>query len=277
MERANGARREKPVGAIRLNAPPSPQPYVPPRPLAVWAFARYFRAQIARHFASVRWASLTETSRWDRSLPTLFVANHTNWWDGILAFVLSREVGITFHILMDAGELARYPAFRWIGVLPLRRASLKGAWDDLAAALPCLQPGTGLWLFPQGGRRPQGARPAGLARGAAHLALSHPGAVRIVPVAFRYVFVSEQRPEAFALVGQPRLQTSGPRASRRELTALIERDLLATLDLLDAQLAEEAHGGFRMLVSGRLSVNKRMDRFRHAIGLLRGPFEARNG
>jgi hypothetical protein len=96
-------------------------------------------------------------------------------------------------------------------------------------------------------------------------------------VAFRYVFVSEQRPEAFALVGQPILQTSGPPGSRRQLTTIIERDLLATLDLLDAQLAEEAHGSFRVLVSGRLSVNKRMDRFRHAIGLLRGPFEARNG
>lgn len=277
MERANGECSHQPVGAIRLNAERSPRPYVPPRPLAVWAFTRYFRAQFARHFATVRWASLTETGGWDRSLPTLFVSNHTNWWDGILAFVLSREVGLTFHILMDAAELARYPAFRWIGVLPLRRASLKGAWDDLAGALPCLRPATGLWIFPQGGRRPQGARPSRLARGAAHLALSHPGCVRIVPVAFRYVFASEQRPEAFALLGQPRLQTSGPTAGRRDLTVTLERDLLVTLDLLDRRLAEEAYGGFRMLVSGKLSVNKRMDRFRHAVGLLRGRFEARNG
>jgi hypothetical protein len=32
-----------------------------------------------------------------------------------------------------------------------------------------------------------------------------------------------------------------------------------------------------MLVTGKLSVNKRMDRFRHAVGLLRGEFQARNG
>lgn len=89
MERANGECSHQPFGAIRLNAERSPRPYVPPRPLAVWAFARYFRAQFARHFATVRWASLTETGGWDRSLPTLFVSNHTNWWDGILAFVLA--------------------------------------------------------------------------------------------------------------------------------------------------------------------------------------------
>jgi hypothetical protein len=30
-------------------------------------------------------------------------------------------------------------------------------------------------------------------------------------------------------------------------------------------------------VAGRLSINKRMDRVRHAVGLLRGRFEPRNG
>jgi hypothetical protein len=100
--------------------------------------------------------------------------------------------------------------------------------------------------------------------------------VRICPVAFRYVFVGEQLPEAFALVGHPR--TLEPAEdNRRTLTARIEQDAVATLDTLDALLREEAHGSFRTLVAGKLSVNKRMDRFRHAVGLLRGPFEARNG
>jgi hypothetical protein len=30
-------------------------------------------------------------------------------------------------------------------------------------------------------------------------------------------------------------------------------------------------------VQGRRSVNKRLDRVRHALGLLRGPFDERNG
>jgi chlorobactene lauroyltransferase len=277
VERANRERRHQPLGAIRLNVELFPRLYVPPRPLAVWAFARYARTQFARHFATVRWSSLTEPGRWDRSLPTLFIANHTNWWDGILAFVLSRELGMTFHILMDAAELARYPAFRWIGALPIRRDGLRAAWDDLTAAQSTLRPATGLWIFPQGRRRPQNERPSQLARGAAHLALQHRGPVRIVPVAFRYPFVSEQRPEVFALLGQPRLREPRAAGGRRELTATIEHDLLATLDALDNRLAEEAHAGFRVLVAGRLSVNKRMDRFRHAVGLLRGSFEARNG
>jgi hypothetical protein len=42
-------------------------------------------------------------------------------------------------------------------------------------------------------------------------------------------------------------------------------------------LRTESLAAFRTVVAGRLSINKRMDRFRHALGLLRGPFEARNG
>ncbi|HET8624065.1 MAG TPA: lysophospholipid acyltransferase family protein, partial [Gemmatimonadales bacterium] len=205
------------------------------------------------------------------------VANHTNWWDGLYAFLLSRKLGCTFHILMDAHELARYPAFRWAGVLPVRRGELRGGYQDLLAALPCLRPGAGLWIFPQGARRPAGERPTRFTRGAAHLALRHGSPVRIVPVAFRYGFVSEQLPEAFARVGRPHVAEPAPGRDRRELTARIETHVEETLRVLDASLAEEAFASFRTLVAGKLSVNKRMDRFRHAVGLLRGPFEARNG
>jgi 1-acyl-sn-glycerol-3-phosphate acyltransferase len=277
VDRAGLERRHYAIGAVRLSAEGYLRAYVPPRPLAIWAFARYFRAQLARGFASVRWASLTDTARWDLDVPTLLVANHTNWWDGIVAFVLTRELGLTFHILMDAAQLDRYRMFRAIGVLPLRRRERRGAYADLAAAGTCLRQGAGLWIFPQGERRPQGERPARFTRGAAQLAIAHARPVRIVPVAFRYPFVGEQLPEAFVLVGQPRTFEPSPSAARRPLTTLIERDTVATLDALDALLAQEAHGSFRTLVAGKLSVNKRMDRFRHAVGLLRGPFEARNG
>ena len=138
--------------------------------------------------------------------------------------------------------------------------------------------GAGLWIFPQGERRPQGERPARFTRGAAQLAIAHGEPVRIVPGGLPlHPFVGEQLPEAFALVGHPRVlepvreRIAGRSRPRSSATRV------ATLDALDALLAEEAHGSFRTLVAGRLSVNKRMDRFRHAIGLLRGPFEARNG
>jgi hypothetical protein len=58
---------------------------------------------------------------------------------------------------------------------------------------------------------------------------------------------------------------------------LLERNLLGAMDALDAVLLTERLGGFATIVEGRLSINKRIDRLRHAVGFLRGRFEPRNG
>lgn len=278
MERAAPADIHPSPGAFRLTRRPlEGPPYRPPRPFAVRAFDRYVRSQLRKHFAATRLASASDVARWDRSLPTLLLANHTNWWDGLLALVVGRDLGLVGHVLMDAVNLQRYRAFRLAGALPIRRGSGRAAFADLMAAGACLRPGNGLWIFPQGGRRPQGERPVGLERGPAALALAHGGPLRICPVAFRYVYLGEQLPEAFAWLGQPRLLVPGQFASRRELAPLLERDLVASIDALDGLLRTESLGAFRTIVAGRLSINKRMDRLRHAAGLLPGRFEPRNG
>jgi 1-acyl-sn-glycerol-3-phosphate acyltransferase len=259
-----------------VSLPPASD-YVAPRPLAVWAFAHYFRRIAARHFASVRVASLSDPAAWDRRIPTLVIANHTTWWDGILGWLLSVDLGLAPHVLMEAVNLERYRAFKLIGTLPVRRDSLRGAYDDLMAARAYLREGTALWIFPQGQRRPALEPPVTLERGAAQLALAAVGELRICPVAFRYPFLSEQTPEAMLFMGEPWHLRPGAAGDRRALTAGFAERLAATVAELDARLAREALGAFRTLVPGRLSINKRMDLVRHRLGLLRGDFEARNG
>jgi 1-acyl-sn-glycerol-3-phosphate acyltransferase len=237
---------------------------------------RYVRRIARRHFAAVRWTG-AEPEHWNRALATLFVANHTNWWDGFLALLVTRALGLDTFVLMDAGQLARYPVFGRVGALPLRRGSAATAHADLVAAARVLRRGAGLWIFPQGDRRPAGAPLGTLRHGAAELARRAPAPLQLCPVALRYVFVGEQLPDAFVRVGTPWTVAPAERPRRRPLTAVIADRLAGTLGTLDAALAAEDFAGFAPLVSGRLSVNKRMDRVRHAAGLLDGPFEARNG
>lgn len=246
----------------------------PPTAAAAWAFERYLRGQARRYFAAVHWAR--EAGPVDGSVRTIFVANHSNWWDGFLAYLTTRALGLRFQILMEARHLARYRAFLHVGALPLRRHSPRGAYEDLEAARRYLVPGAALWIFPQGERRPAAERPHACERGVAHLALGAGEPVRICPVAFRYGFLGEQVPEAFVLVGRSWAVVPGA-GGKKELMTEIESRMNDTLDTLDARLAAERVDGFEPLVRGRMSVNKRMDRFRHAVGLLEGPFEPRNG
>jgi 1-acyl-sn-glycerol-3-phosphate acyltransferase len=249
----------------------------PPGPTAAWLFDRYIRGQVRRHFTGVHWAARVRPERWDRKLPTLFLANHTNWWDGCLACLLSGRLGLRFQVLMEARHLARYRIFLRVGALPMRRGQPRRAYEDLMAAAAYLRPEAGLWVFPQGERRPPREPVAGCERGAAQLALRAGRPIRVCPVAFRYTFVSEQLPEAFLLVGDEWLLEPGDYAGRAPLMAEMEARLRGTVSALDALVDEERLEGFRPLAEGKLSVNKRLDRFRHAVGLLRGSFEARNG
>ncbi len=264
---------------------PDPRVAAPPHPLAAAAFARYTRRLTASHFAAVHLGGVALEAGPDRRI--LFVANHTNWWDGFLAVLLSRDLGLHFNILMEATHLDRYWVFKWVGALPMHRDSAPAAYADLATAAGCLQRDRGsLWVFPQGRRRPAGEPVRGTERGAAELALAAPG-VRLVPVAFRYAYRGEQLPEAFVWVGEPWKEPIAPpdsearpssrRERRRHLALKIERQMQDTLDHLDSRLAGERLEEFRLLLPGRLSVNKRLDQVRHTLGTVPGPFEHRNG
>jgi 1-acyl-sn-glycerol-3-phosphate acyltransferase len=250
----------------------------PPRPIAAWAFHSYVRSLVGRHFAAVHWNQpVLEGEAGQR---VVFVANHTNWWDGFLGYLAGARLGLHFHILMEAENLERYRMFKLIGALPMHRGSAAAAYRDLDRATRQLRrPRTGVWIFPQGGRRPPQEPFRGVERGAAQIALRLKQAVRVWPVAIRYAYLGEQVPDAFVWFGTPIVvQGVGEsRESRRGLTGRIEAGMTDALSALDLLVREERLDGFAPLLRGRLSINKRLDQVRHRLGLLRGGFEDRNG
>lgn len=264
-----------------MSAAPFPPPGYPPppSPAAAWLFERYVRRLAGRHFAGVHWTRGGAVGRWAGDPPTIFVANHTNWWDGFVGYLVTRSLGLRFQVLMEARSLERYRTFRRLGALPLRRERPAAAYADLAAAASYLRPGVGLWVFPQGKRCPPAEPMERLERGAAHIAQRLGAPVRFCPVALRYGYLGEQLPEAFVAVGDAWIEPAAGagRAARGEIMGRIEARLGATVERLDRLVALEALDVFERLARGRLSINKRLDRVRHAAGLLAGRFEARNG
>jgi len=95
-------------------------------------------------------------------------------------------------------------------------------------------------------------------------------------VGFRYGYLGEHLPEAFVWVGESWLVQPGA-GSRGALTREIGERMSGVLGELDAARDAERLAEFRPLVRGSLSLNKRLDRLRHRLGWLDGPYEERNG
>ncbi|HKG91141.1 MAG TPA: lysophospholipid acyltransferase family protein [Gemmatimonadaceae bacterium] len=245
------------------------------------AYARYGRRLLRRAFARV-WLGGAEWPPDDGGRPTIAFANHSAWWDPVLALYLSHDLFRRDpYGVMDGAQLRRFPFFRTIGCFGTTSggslADARGLAEYATRLLreppsPGQRPRT-LWLFPQGALLP--ARGAlSFESGLARLALAVPEAT-LVPVALRFAFREEQRPECFVRLGAAlRPEERGERVgSVRSLTCRLERRLSYELEALDADLAAAAGAagatldGYRIALDGRGSLHAFYERTLGRLGL----------
>jgi chlorobactene lauroyltransferase len=230
-----------------------------------WIFLTYTRRILRRQFHRVSVGGLENIALIDRTRPFIFCCNHSSWWDGMIAFVLSKDLlRCDSFAMMEEKQMTRYRFFRKIGAFSVVRESPRQAVASMRYAASLFNgPNVGLWIYPQGVMLPNDVRPLNLQQGAARIASMVRG-VQFVPVAHRYEFLREQRPEALVLLGKP--WTPDVSRTPGEITSEIERGLTALLDSLRNSIVRNDLKGFSPLVVGRQSVNVRFDTFRSAGG-----------
>ena len=164
------------VRALRVSRARHASPaYQAPRPIAVWAFARYFRGLFRRHFASARWSALDDPAGWDHSVPVLFVSNHTSWWDGFFSCPPDGRMGT--HLPHPDGGDATSSAIPRSGGSGRCRCGVTAAWEPGGTCMtPIVRCGRGHRC---GSTRRAGAGPRRKCRGASS------GARRIWPSGIR--------------------------------------------------------------------------------------------
>lgn len=221
------------------------------------------RRMIRRHFHGVHAGGMAHVRALDRKRPIILYGNHSCWWDGLMEFFFSADVfRFDAYLMMEERQLRRYGFFRWIGAFSVNRESPRDALRSLEYAASIFdRPGRVLWIYPQGVMQPNDIRPLGFYAGTARL-MEQLDAPQVVPVAHRYEFLMEQRPEAFSLFGPP-VELGGMRG-RRSITALLEETLSELLDGLRRSVTTGCVGEFETLLLGGTSVNVRYDQVRSA-------------
>jgi len=166
-------------------------------------FARHARKRIERTFGRVLVAGLSDVRAAVREAPVLLVANHSSWWDALVALYLSelvlRSDGFA---MMDAANLVRVPFFRRVGAFGVDLLDPRdGARAVRYAAKLLSVRGRTLWIFPEGKERSP-FEPLELRPGAAAVARVAKGAV-VIPVGLRYVFAGSEQPDMWIAFGRP--------------------------------------------------------------------------
>ncbi len=199
-------------------------------------------------------------------VPVIWCANHSSWWDGYLGMAANElRFKRDAYVMVEATQLARYGFFRWVGGFSVDRGDARSALDSLRYATNLLVTGPrrALLIFPQGTISANDARPLSFFAGIGHIARDiarASGACALVPLALRYEFIGEQKPEAFISAGQPLLVDAGARP--KAVAAEAEAALTGELDQLRADVVGYRFDSFDDVLTGTLSINRLWDRVR---------------
>ena len=215
-------------------------------------FARHARARIRSTFGRVEIAGLEAARAAVSGAPLLLVANHSTWWDALVALYVSELLlRCDGYAMMDATNLRRVPFFRRVGAFGVDLDDpADGARAIRHAARLLDTPGRALWIFPEGRERSPFA-PLELRPGAAQIARVAKRAL-VVPVGLRYVFGGSEHPELWISLGRPLVRGDG-----RDVTSGVARQregIEHELARIDAAIAARAGTDGAALAAGFDSV-----------------------
>jgi 1-acyl-sn-glycerol-3-phosphate acyltransferase len=210
------------------------------------------------------------------SSPLIMFGNHSAWWDAHLVMALNEECWHTDgYVMVEDIQLARYSFFRWCGAFSVNRRDPRSAVESMNYAIRLLTEaphhGAGpraLLIFPQGEIRANDVRPLAFYQGVGRIASKtalQAGACALYPIALRYEFIGEQKPDAFISVAQPfvvRKEEGASMLDPRQITARMEQALTEELDRLRDDIVAYHLASFTPLIQGAWSINRIWDAVR---------------
>lgn len=212
-------------------------------------FFIYNRNLIRRRFNSLKVSGLNNLQDRVLSTPLIVYGNHSSWWDGLIAFHLSKTTNSDSFIMMEERHLKRFFLFRKLGAFSVVRENARKAVESMNFAVNLLRerPSRTLWIFPQGEILPNDARPINFYNGLARV-VEKIETCSVVPIVYRYEFLKDFKPEIFVKIGERRLIETNRYFSAKNLTAELSLNLTALLDKLKADIANQQTDKYEKLI-----------------------------
>ncbi|MGP4062242.1 lysophospholipid acyltransferase family protein [Halobacillus sp. H74] len=210
------------------------------RPMVEWGFTRFNRLFLKAHFANIQ----VEGPSSIPSKRTLFLINHSTWWDSLIIFHLNDKfVRSDGYGMMHEEGIRRFPFFRSIGAYSVNASDRRHLLKSLRYSLELLQRGSTVWIFPQGEEQHLEKRPLQFFSGVSYLAEKCPS-IDVVPVSLYYSLEHTRKPNAYIKIGDPLDKDSYAHLDRKSITEHFEMKMTDQMDELKKKVINEQHDAF---------------------------------
>lgn len=225
--------------------------------LAVFDFS--FNNMVKKAFYSVKIKNIDNFYLRDTTKSSIFYSNHCCWWDGIVGYLIARKLYNTeLHMMIE--ELYRFPLLSKIGAFSVEKNSAQSSLKALNYAAQFLQnPKSSLWIFPQGSVMPPDYRPVKFEGGLSYLSKKLKK-INLIPVAHRYNFLREDRPEILVEIGKPIVLSDNP-INRKNFCKYLEEEFSALLDNQKNEISQGNLDGYKTFIKSRLCVAKLIEKY----------------
>jgi 1-acyl-sn-glycerol-3-phosphate acyltransferase len=205
----------------------------------IWRwYIRYY--QLWRYFSAVKIKGEIDppTIKGEKP-PVIYIANHTSWWDGFVAYeAYTGQSKYDHYIMMEEQNLRQFRFFTWAGVFSINKDKQSAIIESLRYAIGLLEKKHAVWLFPQGKIEHLEKRPLQFFSGVSYMLQHCPQAV-VKPVTLYYSFGTEQKPEASIYFGEP-IRADWTTFERKEVTTMLQAKLEQQLDMHRSWYVEQS-------------------------------------
>ncbi len=211
-------------------------------------FARYNRNLIKRRFHSVQVSGLDFLREKNAEIPFIVYGNHSSWWDGLVAFEIFRQEKLDAFFMMEEKQLKNLFLFQRLGAFSIVRENGREAVKSINYSAELLKKSSRtLLIFPQGEIVSNDARPIKFYNGLSRI-IEKIGEVYAVPIAMRYEFLGEFKPQIFVKIGLPELIKTDGNFNAKEKTAIFAERLTTNLDKLKSDIINKDLNSFEKII-----------------------------
>lgn len=212
-------------------------------------FAIYNRNLLKRRFNSLQILNSSAFGSFNRNIPLIIYANHSGWFDGIVAYQISRYLKLDFYVMMEEKQLKDLPLFRKLGAFSVVRERPREAITSINYSAKVLMEKTNrvLWIFPQGEILPNDTRPLSFYNGISKI-IEKLDRCHTLPIAIRYEFLGNFKPEIFVAFGNIEYSDSNKFSVNKKLTPKFSQNTETLLDGLKSKIISRDFSGFQNII-----------------------------